>query len=195
MTRKAIGAFILLFVLAAFHGTPPRAGELAAVTRLEDAGQGSLLFKGDDGEPLLVAPLVGTDVSITVSGLIARAHVVQRFFNPGDRWVEGVYVFPLPENAAVDHLTMRIGERVIEGRIKERAEARQIYEAAKQEGRKSGLIEHERPNIFTTSIANIGPGEEVSIEIEYQQILEYDRGRFPYAFPWSSARAISPAKS
>ena len=173
----------LLVILIAFLGAPVRAVELYAVTGLEDAGRGSLLFKGDGGGPLLAAPLVGTEVSIAVSGLVARAHVAQRFLNPGDGWVEGIYVFPLPENAAVDHLTMRIGERVIEGRIKERREARQIYEAAKQEGRKSGLIESERPNIFTTSIANIGPGEEVTIEIEYQQILEYDQGRFALRFP------------
>ena len=182
----------IVLVLAAgssFAPPPARAQEvapaaaMAAVTRLDDVGRGSLLFKGDDGAPLLDAPMVGTEVDIAVSGLVARARVAQTFLNPGPDWVEGVYIFPLPENAAVDHLTVRIGERVIEGRIKEREEARQIYETAKQEGRKAGLLESERPNIFTTSIANIGPGEEIAVEIEYQQVLAYDHGRFRLRFP------------
>ena len=156
---------------------------MAAVMTLDDVGRGSLLFKGGEGAPLLEAPLVGTDVNIAVSGLVARTHVVQTFLNPGDDWVEGVYVFPLPETAAVDHLTVRIGERVIEGQIKEREEARRIYETAKREGKKAGLLESERPNIFTTSIANIGPGEEIAVEIEYQQVLTYDQGQFSLRFP------------
>ena len=72
----------LLVILIAFLGAPVRAVELYAVTGLEDAGRGSLLFKGDGGGPLLAAPLVGTEVSIAVSGLVARAHVAQRFLNP-----------------------------------------------------------------------------------------------------------------
>ncbi|MFP6729568.1 MAG: marine proteobacterial sortase target protein [Alphaproteobacteria bacterium] len=175
---------ILLLILTAFIASSARAaGELPSVNRMEDVGQGSLLFKDKNGESPKIAPLVGTDVSIYVSGLVARAHVVQHFINPSDDWVEGVYVFPLPENAAVDDLTLRIGERIIEGRIEEREKARKTYETAKQEGKKSGLIESERPNIFTASIANIGPGEEISVEIEYQQILEYDQGHFSLRFP------------
>ena len=156
---------------------------LPAITSLDNVGRGSLLFKGGDGVPLLEAPLVGTVVEISVSGLVARARVVQTFVNPSNDWIEGVYVFPLPETAAVDHLTVRVGERVIEGQIKEREEARRIYEAAKQAGKKAGLLESERPNIFTTSIANIGPGEEIAVEIEYQQVLAYDQGAFSLRFP------------
>ena len=88
-----------------------------------------------------MAPILKTDVDITVTGMIARATVKQRFRNPDDAWKEGIYVFPLPENAAVDHLLMHIGERVIEGRIQERQEARRQYEQARTEGRKAGLIE------------------------------------------------------
>ncbi len=156
---------------------------MPAITSLDDVGRGSLLFKSGDGVPLLEAPLIGTQVEISVSGLVARARVVQSFLNTGDDWVEGIYVFPLPETTAIDHLTVRIGERVIEGIIKEREEARRIYETAKAEGRKAGLLESERPNIFTTAIANIGPGEEIAVEIEYQQVLAYDQGAFILRFP------------
>ncbi len=190
--RRPLIMPVFILIAAAWLTMPARAQDtapvapsvaMAAVMQLDDVGRGSLLFKGGEGAPLLDAPMVATQVEITVSGLVARAHVVQTFLNPGEDWVEGVYVFPLPENAAVDHLTVHIGERVIESRIKEREEARRIYETAKQEGKKAGLLESERPNIFTTSIANIGPGEEIAVEIEYQQVLAYDRGRFRLRFP------------
>ena len=73
---------------------------------------------------------------------------------------------PLPEDAAVDRLRLHIGARVIEGEIRERAEAKAAYEAAKQAGQRASLIEQERPNIFTTSVANVGPGDEIAVEIE-----------------------------
>ncbi len=164
------------------RGSQPLDG-LLPTTHIEDVAQGSLLFRAGDAAALLLAPTVATDVDISVGGLVARARVSQKFQNPGDDWVEGIYVFPLPENAAVDHLTVRIGERIIEGRIKKREDARRIYEAAKRQGKKAGLLEGQRPNIFTTSIANIGPKEEIAVTIEYQQILRYDQGTFRLRFP------------
>ena len=151
--------------------------------RLGEVGFGSLLLDQGDPDRLLRAPAVATDVTIAVDGIVGRARVRQFFRNVTDGWVEGIYVFPLPENAAVDHLLLRVGDRVVEGRIKEREEARRIYETAKRQGRKAGLLRSARPNIFTTSIANIGPGEEVTVEIEYQQTVRYDGGRFRLRFP------------
>jgi len=152
-----------------------------------EVGSGSLLLRPrDDTETtksFRVAPTVATEVEIGVGGLIARATVRQHFQNPGTEWVEGLYVFPLPENAAVDHLRLIVGDRLIEGLIKEKQEARRVYEKARAEGRKAGLLESERPNIFTTSIANIGPGEQVAVEIQYQQVLRYDQGAFSLRFP------------
>ena len=159
------------------------AERLFAPARLSEIGRPSLLFRAHESDRLAFAPMVSTEVRITIGGLIARARVVQTFRNPNDDWVEGVYVFPLPENAAVDHLRLRVGERVIEGRIKERETALRIYQAAKRRGKKAGLLEGERPNIFTTSIANIGPQEEITIDIEYQQTLRYDQGVFRLRFP------------
>jgi Ca-activated chloride channel family protein len=148
-----------------------------------DVTEGSLLLRGERQGPLLPAPVLHTDVEISITGLIARAKVQQRFRNPGAEWAEGIYVFPLPETAAVDHLRMRVGERIIEGVIKERAEAKKIYENAKGEGKRASLVEQERPNIFTTSVANIGPGEEIMVEIEYQETVRYDQGHFRLRFP------------
>jgi len=146
-------------------------------------GTGTLLLRMPSREEMLRAPAVDTDVRIRVTGLVARTRVVQRFTNPSAEWVEGVYVFPLPERSAVDRLRLHVGERRIEGRIRERAQAKRIYSAAKRDGRRASLVEQERPNVFTTSVANLDPHGEVTVEIEYQQRLRYDAGRFSLRFP------------
>jgi Ca-activated chloride channel family protein len=145
------------------------------------------------GRAPVVAPLVSTDVTIRVAGPVARAHVVQTYHNPEDDWYEGVYVFPLPENAAVDRLRMRVGERVIEGEIKERGAARAAYGEARAAGQRAALLDQERPNIFTTQVANIGPRETVVVELEYQQVLRYDAGRYSLRFPMVVGPRYVPA--
>ena len=101
-------------------------------------------------------------------------------------------MFPLPDRAAVDHLAMQIGTRRIEGEIRERAQARATYEQAKTDGRKATLVEQERPNVFTTSVAHIGPGEEIGVSIEYQETLVYDAGSFRLRFPLVVAPRYTP---
>ena len=157
------------------------AGATILLAGSAQAAGGSLQFKTSAGA--ITAPLLHTDVEIRVTGHVARATVRQNFRNPHADWFEGVYTFPLPENAAVDHLRMRIGERVVEGEIRERQAAKASYEQAKAGGRRATLLEQERPNIFTSSVANIGPGEAIQIEIEYQQTLRYDQGRYALRFP------------
>ena len=171
----------------------PQAFAEPAPVRLDDIGRGTLLFRGAEGESYARAPEVKTVVEIDVAGPVARTVVRQLFDNPGERWMEGVYVFPLPEGAAVDGLKLRIGERLIEGRIDERAQARQRYETARREGRKAALLEAERPNIFTTSVANIGPGETVAVEIRYQERLRLKDGAFRLRFPMVVGPRYVPA--
>ena len=150
---------------------------------LQEISSGSLLLKTDQPGRLIPAPTLHTDITISVTGLIARAKVRQQFSNPNESWMEGIYAFPLPERAAVDHLRMRIGERLIEGQIKERGEAKKTYERAKSEGKRTSLVEQERPNLFTASVANIGPKETVQIEIEYQDRIRFDQGTSHLRFP------------
>ena len=157
------------------------------------AARGELVLKPRGGSAVQTAPLVSTDVDIRVTAHVARARVVQRFRNPHPDWYEGVYIFPLPENAAVDRLRMRIGERLVEGEIREKQAAKASYEQAKAEGRRATLLEQERPNIFTSSVANIGPGEEIGIELEYQQTLRYDQGRYSLRFPMVVGPRYLPA--
>jgi Ca-activated chloride channel family protein len=147
------------------------------------ARSGTLLLRTKGGGEAVPAPLVATDVQMKVAGLIARVRVTQRFGNPSGGWQEGVYVFPLPENAAVDALSLRVGTRTVDGVIREREAARHTYEKARDAGQRGALVEQERPNLFTTSVANIGPGETVEVAIEYQQTLRYDAGQFTLRFP------------
>jgi Ca-activated chloride channel family protein len=164
---------------------------------LNDVTEGTLLFRTDRAGRFMQAPVLKTDVQIAVTGTIARATVRQEFTNPSRKkgdWLEGIYVFPLPETAAVDHLRMAVGERIIEGQIKERVEAKKVYEQAKQEGRRASLVEQERPNIFTTSVANIGPGERVTIEIEYQETVRYENDQFQLRFPMAVGQRYIPVR-
>jgi len=144
---------------------------------------GSLLVKTDKTGVFLPSPALETDVAIRVTGMVARTRVRQRFANAAGDCVEGVYVFPLPDGSAVDHMRLRIGDRVIDGEVREREEAKKVYEHAKSEGKKTSLLEQERPNIFTASVASIGANEEVEIEIEYQETLRFDAGKFHLRFP------------
>lgn len=175
----------------AVEGAPAEAGLL----RPGDVGAGSLLLRTPRPGRYLPAPTVATDVQMRISGMIARVRVSQRFENPGSTWTEGIYVFPLPETAAVDRMRMRIGERVVEGRIEERERAKRVYQEAKQSGRRAALVEQERPNIFTTSVANIAPNDSISVEIEYQQTLRYANGEFRLRFPMVVAPRYIPGQT
>jgi Ca-activated chloride channel family protein len=157
-----------------------------------DPSRGTLLLRDADGVKA-DAPLLFTDVHLDVTGMTARARVTQRFVNPTSEWREGVYLFPLPEHAAVDHLRMQVGTRTIEGDIRERGAARQAYAQAKQEGRKASLVEQQRPNLFTTRVAHIGPGEEVAVTIEYQEKLAHDSGGFSLRVPLAITPRYTPA--
>ncbi len=144
---------------------------------------GELQILGEGGQQVGACPLKHTAVESDIVGFVARTTVTQIFHNPLDKKIEAVYVFPLPQNAAVDDMVMIVGERRIVGQIKEREEAREIYEAAKAAGHVASLLDQERPNIFTQSVANIEPGVEVTIEISYVETLKYEDGIFEWVFP------------
>jgi Ca-activated chloride channel family protein len=188
LSRPAAGVLLAVCLLATgassapASGAEPPAAAMPGVS-LSGIGSGTLLMRMPSTREMLRAPALETEVSIRVTGLVARTHVVQRFANPTGDWVEGVYVFPLPERSAVDRLRLRIGERIVEGVLRERGEARRSYEAAKHAGRRASLVEQERANVFTTSVANIEPHGAITVEIEYQQQVHYESGAFSLRFP------------
>jgi Ca-activated chloride channel homolog len=162
----------------------------AAFLKPSDARSGSLLLKTEEG--YADASRLGIDVDLTVSGPTVRARVTQIFRNPTKDWVEAVYVYPLPSGGAVDTLKMVIGDRVVVADIKERQQARVIYQQAKQNGQKAALTEQERPNIFTNSVANIGPGETVLVQIEYQEPVQQSGNEFSLRVPMVVAPRYNP---
>ncbi len=127
--------------------------------------------------------LTNTDVKGKISGNISRVEVTQTFQNPYDKPLEAIYVFPLPDQAAVDDMEIMIGDRVIKGNIKKREEAKEIYERARREGRTAGLLEQERDNIFTQSLANIKPNEQIKVTIRYTESLKFEQGDYEFVFP------------
>jgi Ca-activated chloride channel family protein len=139
------------------------------------------------------ATRLNSEFEIDVTGIVGRVTVRQRFRNAGSEWVEGVYVFPLPDDAAVDRLTMEIGNRRIEGEIQEREQAKRTYEQARAAGQQASLVEQERSNLFTTSVANIAPGQEIVIEIGYLQTASFDAGQFELRVPMTLTRRFNTA--
>jgi Ca-activated chloride channel family protein len=178
-------------LMAVADPAPPQLPRDGLVTKGE-VSSGSLLLASSTPGRYVEAPLVAAHVDMTISGPIVRTTLTQRFTNPTDKWVEGVYAFPLPEDAAVDTLRVIIGDKFIEGDIKERKEARVIFEEAARNGQRAGLVEEERPNLFTTSLANIGPGETVAVQIEYQDKAHLNAGEWSTRFPLVVAPRYNP---
>ncbi len=147
---------------------------------LSHAGPTAGLYVQD--QPLAF-PLKHTDVKATVSGNISRVKVTHTFENPFTTVLEAIYVFPLPDEAAVDTMVIRFCDRTIQGRIEKREEAQAIYERAKRQGQTAGLLEQERANIFTQSLAHIPPGEEIEVVISYSDQLTYKQGSYEFVFP------------
>ncbi len=130
-----------------------------------------------------VFPLEHTQVATKIAGNVSRVEVTQTFTNPFDHPLEAVYKFPLPDEAAVDDMEIQLDDRIIRGVIKKRQEAKQIYEKAKKAGKTAGLLEQERANVFTQSLANIKPGESIQVTIRYTDSLKFEGGDYEFAFP------------
>lgn len=154
---------------------------LTTVSSVHAQNRAGLQLVGDAGTT--AAMTQSTEVDIQVTGLLARSTVTQRFTNHTDGWVEGRYVFPLPDGAAVDELRITIGKRVIQGEVREKKDARQVFERAREQGQSAGLVEQHRDNLFSTSLTNIAPGEDVEVRIGFGQMVDYEHGRFSLRFP------------
>ncbi|HEX9928882.1 MAG TPA: TonB family protein [Pyrinomonadaceae bacterium] len=158
------------------------------------ATEGTLRAVAEDGKLLGDCPLKNTNVKAEISGFLARVRVRQEFENNFADKIEAVYVFPLSQNAAVDQMTMRVGDRTIAGRIMKKEEAKQVYETAKTEGKTAALLDQNRPNIFTQAVANILPGEKITVEISYVETLKYEDGAYEFVFPTVVAPRYNPAQ-
>jgi len=187
-----INIFSSFFIIASEYGGSPDDGGTASNLERPKAGT---LYLSNQQDSRYEGIRLSTDVSIQITGLTARVKVVQAFRNDSSHWVEGKYQFPLPDKAAVDHLSIRIGERIIVGEIKEKQAARKIYQQAKISGRKAALVEQQRPNLFSNSVANIGPYETIEVTIEYQQDVRFELQKgFSLRFPMTITPRYQPSK-
>lgn len=132
-----------------------------------------------------IPPLVlkHTDIQATIIGPLCHVHMTQQFHNTHTRPVEALYVFPLPEDAAVTTMTLQIGDRTITSDIREREQAQQAYAQASAAGQGAALLEQERPNIFTVSVANIQPDQQVSVSFDFHDRVPYDNDTFEFVLP------------
>lgn len=161
---------------------------------LPEAKSGELYFKDSAGALTRATQLQG-HADIQISGMIAKVDLTQSFINTSDEWLEGIYVFPLPETAAVNHMAMHFGGRTIIGEIKEKNLAKKIYKEAKQSGKKASLVSQQRPNLFTQKVANIAPGETIAVTIHYLQKVDYASGQFSIHFPMTLTPRFIPGST
>ena len=187
---RCLPCLVLLGVLALSSVAP---AARASEGELGEIGGGQLMLHSAGGE-YTPAVLQGSKVHFDIAGMIATVILEQRFTNTSADWVEGVYAFPLPESAAVRRLEMLVGERRILGRIREKAEARKIYTQAKASGRKAALVEQQRGNLFTNRVANIAPGEVITVTLEYVQQVEFRGGRFSLRLPTTITPRYMPGR-
>ncbi len=174
LSSPPFSKFLTAVCLALFLGASSRAvTPTEGCLQIIDAGHASVK----------VCPLEHTEVQVDISGFVARVTLVQQFRNPLNEPIEAVYTFPMSSRAAVDAMSMEIGDRTIKGLVKTREEAREAYEKAKSAGQAASLLDQERPNIFTQSVANILPGDTVKVRISYVEYLEYRDGQYTFAFP------------
>jgi Ca-activated chloride channel homolog len=178
-------------------------GALPAAATADGPGGGQLL--GRDGAGMVTPlPLQHTDVKSRVRGYVSLVDLTQRFHNPYAEKIEAIYVFPLPDDAAVRDFVLQIGERQIRGIVRKRAEARAIYEQAKAEGFRASLLEQARPNVFEQAIANLEPGKSIDVRLRYVHTLAYASGSFEFVFPmvvgprynppgWRDGIGVAPA--
>ncbi len=160
---------------------------------LDQVRSGELLWNSERG--LIPLPLADVEVELSIAGMMSHGRLTQRFRNPTDETIEAIFAFPLPDRSAVHHMEMQIGDRRIVSTIREREEARRTYERAKQTGRKASLLDQHRPNLFTTSVANINPGETIVVMLEYFEEVDYQQGRFSLRFPLAFVPRFVPPSS
>jgi Ca-activated chloride channel family protein len=184
----AVRLFGLVLLIAGIIAHPLVCGADA----INDTASGTLYLRGSDGAPVAEALRVATRMHVQVTGNVARVHVEQEFSNTGEDWVDGLYVFPLSKGSAVDELLMHIGERTIRGEVQEKAKAQAMYAQARAEGKRASIVEQERPNMFTSAVANIAPHASLTIEIAYLETLPLRDGRYTLNLPLAITPRYTP---
>jgi Ca-activated chloride channel family protein len=183
MQKKHASYYLLCLVPVLFLFAITNGSFFAADKYIPGETPGSLAALDTQGNSLGWCPLAHTQVKADISGTLSRVTVRQKFQNTFPFVIEAAYTFPMPHNAAVDGMTIQVGTRTIRGVIKQREEAKEIYDQARARGQLAALLDQERPNIFTQQVANILPGQNVDVVISYTETLKYEKGGYRFVFP------------
>ena len=185
--RKVIYFISILFLLSFLFSYDTSNGDDILPSHpevtLDDIKEGTLLSESEKEGYYNIIPNLHTNVHVDVSGMVLNTTVDQIFTNNSVEPIEAIYAFPLPTNAAVNNMTMIINDRLIQGTIKEKIEAKKIYQKAKSEGKRASLTVQERSNIFTNSVSNIMPGDTIIVRINYVNEVKYEKGVFSLRHP------------
>jgi Ca-activated chloride channel homolog len=164
----------------------------SAANAIDDTPSGTLYMRRSAEGTMAEALRLATRMHVQITGNVARVQVQQEFSNNGEDWLEGLYVFPLSKDSAVDELVMKVGERTLHGEVQEKAKAQATYEKARSEGRQASIVDQERPNLFTSAVANIAPHSSVTIEIAYLETLPFRDGRYTLHLPLAITPRYTP---
>lgn len=184
LSLEAVPKFILTTVLACFmlqvffHSNPVDAASLP-----DDFGQSGQMYWQNTNNEYEPALALETQYKIDINGPMAKVILTQKFYNQSSDWQEGTYVYPLPETSSVHYLAITTQDSKIVAQIQEKSVAKKIYTAAKNSGKKAALLEQQRENIFKQAVANIEPGETVTVELHLITAVEYNHPTFSLSLP------------
>jgi Ca-activated chloride channel family protein len=177
--KIGLGPWLLLFSMCVSVLLPRR-----AAAEDVDAADNTLApyfaVQGPDSEAL---PLRSSKVSVAVASGIADVTVTQTYENRGKRAINARYVFPASTRAAVRALEMKLRDRVIRAKIERKERAKSEFEHAKKSGKSAALLEAERPNVFSMSVANLVPGDRIEVSLSYSELLAANDGVYEFVFP------------
>ena len=171
----------LIFALPILAPSPVKAQIFKEYEKEKTLSPYFMIPKGDPSTDKM--PLLSTSADVKIAGVIADVTIAQVYKNEGEKPIEAIYVFPASTRAAVYSMQMTIGERKIVAKIEERKKAREAYEEARNNGQSASLLEQERPNVFTMSVANIMPGDEILVEMSYTELLIPESGVYEFVYP------------
>ena len=170
---------LLLFLLLLL----PLAGALADTAEQEESSLSPSFFIEGDDSGVERLPLKRTSARVRLNGYIASVEITQVYRNQGNQPINATYIFPGSTQAAVNGMTMTIGERRIVAKIKEKQVAKQEFETARQQGKSASLLSQKRPNVFSMEVANIMPGDEVEVALTYSEIITAEDGVYEFVYP------------
>ena len=171
--RQFLAAFAAAALLPTAGAEPPPATRSLAP-----------YFVVEGGAPgVETLPLKRTEVEATIAGVIADVRVTQVYRNEGTTPIDARYVFPASTRAAVYALRLRVGDRAVDARIREKQQARREFDQAKREGRSASLLEQKRPNVMQMAIANVLPGDEIAVDLRYTETIVPTDGTYRFVFP------------